>query len=78
MSANKRVHLVLPPAPEVNCNDEEEGEESEEDELYGRQVLDDDGLNDDAVAQKPQARRKSRTGDEHQPRGAHSQSFFAF
>jgi hypothetical protein len=36
-----------------------EGAESEEDELYGKQVSDDDGLDDAAIAQKPRRKPKS-------------------
>jgi hypothetical protein len=43
-----------------------EGTESGEDELYGRQVLDDDGLDDAAVAKKPRQKPKS-TAHEKSP-----------
>jgi hypothetical protein len=54
-----------------NLNNEElageEGTESEEDELYGKQVPDDDGLDDAAVAQKPCQKPKTTTAGEKSP-----------
>ena len=51
-----------------NLNNEDsagvEGTKSEEDELYGKEVLDDDGLNDAAVVQKPCWKPKSATAGE--------------
>jgi hypothetical protein len=70
-STIKRVHLVMPPAAADDGNGEDSEEvESGEDELYGRQVSDDDGIDDDAVIQKPQTHHKNRAEREEQPRGA--------
>jgi hypothetical protein len=56
-----------------NLNNEDsagvEGTESEEDELYGKEVSDDDGLDDAAVARKPRRKPKSATAGEKSLRG---------
>ena len=54
-----------------NLNDEDsagvEGTKSEEDELYGKEVSDNDGLDDAAVAQKPCQNPKNATAGEKPP-----------
>ena len=51
-TATKCVHLKITSQSDESQDNEKEDVESDEDKLYGWQVLDDDGLEDDAVARK--------------------------